>query len=106
MSNTSKPIKKIKKPKDDTNNNNNNNNNNTTNNNTTNNKIISFFHRGDKIKTTEIVIAVLTGIYLTVIISLSIYFYISKSFIFEEYIRKEAPPYTISNPDSAHLLDV
>lgn len=91
MSNTNKPTKKISKPKDDTKNNS--------------NKIIDFFQRGSKIQTTEIVIAVLTGIYLSVIIGLCIYFYISKSFIFEEYIRKEGPSGTVPNTDTKHNVN-
>lgn len=70
-----------------------------------NTKIINFFSRGKKIETTEIIIAVLTGIYLSVIIGLCIYFYINKSFIFEEYIRTEGPPGTVPNPETKSNLD-
>ena len=67
-------------------------------------KIIDFFNRSDKIKTTEIVLLVLTGIFLTTVIGLCIYFYSNKSFIFEEYIRTEGPPGTMPNPDTKHLV--
>lgn len=67
-------------------------------------KVIDFFTRGERIKITEIVILVLTGIFLTTVIGLCIYFYSNKSFIFEEYIRSEGPPGTLPNPDTKHLV--
>ena len=67
-------------------------------------KVIKFFTRGERIKITEIVILVLTGIFLTTVIGLCIYFYSNKSFIFEEYIRTEGPPGTLPNPDTKHLV--
>ena len=68
-------------------------------------KLLEFFDRGNKLKTTEITLIVLSVLILTAVIAAGIYFYLKEKFIFDTYVREEGPPGTVSAASTVYLLE-
>lgn len=68
-------------------------------------KLLEFFNRGNKLKTTETTLIVLSVLILAGVIATGIYFYLQEKFIFDTYVRKEGPPGTVSAASTVHLLE-
>ena len=67
-------------------------------------KIYNFYFRGDKLRTTEIILVSLSIIILAAVIGFGIYCFIERKFIFDTYERTEGPPGTVSGKSTKHLL--
>lgn len=67
--------------------------------------LYNFFNRGNKIKTIEIILIILSVLIFLGVIAMGIYFYLEEKFIFNTYKRTEGPPGTVSGESTRHLID-
>ena len=67
-------------------------------------QLYNFFNRGNKLKSLEITLIVLSVLIFLAVIALGIYFYLDEKFIFDTYVRTEGPPGTVSGESARYLI--